>query len=112
MTDNVIHFPRPGTDEWITRGLCKSGLIAALERIPGDPIVSIKAPDIEGFETVGIKAVGFHDDEVVLYPVLALIEDETFQYDHLGTEVALYHPATALIEDENFQYDLFEAPES
>jgi hypothetical protein len=81
MTDNVIHFPQPERDQWMIRGHKKSDLIAALERIPGDPIVFIRALDIEGFETVGIKAIGFHDGECVLYPMLALIEDEHFQYD-------------------------------
>ena len=78
MTDNVVFLSPP---EQI-RGLSKADLIAALERIPGDPVVCILALDIEGFDVIGIKAVGFHDGECVLYPVLALIEDEKFRYDH------------------------------
>jgi hypothetical protein len=80
-TDNVIPFPLPEPDEWMIRCLRKSDLIAALKRISGDPLVEVKALDIEGFETCGIKAVGFHDGEIVLYPIYALIEDENFRYD-------------------------------
>jgi hypothetical protein len=90
--DNVIPFPQPESEELFTkpdgwiRCLRKTDLIAALERIPGNPMVEIKAPDIEGFETCSIKAVGFHNGEIVLYPVLALIEDENFRYDHLESK--------------------------
>jgi hypothetical protein len=53
--DNVIFVPQPER----IRGLCKTDLIAALERIPGDPIVMIRAIDVRALRLLESKPSGF-----------------------------------------------------